>query len=346
MLERYERIEGSDPELALRRFSLMLSKGDTVGLLSESRRLVAENPVNSDYMLIRGNVFEAIEMPDSALRCYLQAESMDPDDGRPKLTLANYYLERGDSAAYDVKSREALLSENIMLDEKLQMMTRYMQNIIADSADTARGTRLFDGLLGQYPHEPRLLDLGAQYFAATDNLERAEELMAYATDLDPDNPDYWLRLASFYFSDQKYSLSQDAAERGIARLKETPRTLLYILGAAAVMNGEYAKAREVYQRQLDMDMPGTLLTDSVDAVLKKASSLDFSTLEKIAGIFAMAGDCSSKQDDLQAAVREYEVSVALDPTNMMSANNYAFFLAISGGDLDLSLIHISEPTRP
>lgn len=333
-LERYERIEGSDPELALRKFSLMLSKGDTIGLLKESKRLVAENPVNPDYMIIRGNVFEALEMPDSALASYERAEIIAPDDGRTKLTLANYYLQQGDSAEYDRKSSEALLSDNIMLEEKLQMMTRYMQNIIADSADTSRGTRLFDGLLKQYPHEPKVLDLGAQYFAATNNMPRAEELMSYATDLEPENPDYWLRLASFYYTDEKYAESVKTCENAIAKLGEPTRGILTVYGASALLNGEFDKSREVCQRQLDMELPGALLSDDATAVLQKASYLDYEALMNVARIYALSGDASSKENDLKNAIHGYEVSVALDPTNVMSLNNYAYFLALDGGDLE------------
>ena len=334
-LNRYERIEGNDPEISLRKFALMLSKGDTIGLLNESRRLVKENPVNPDYMLIRGNVFEALEMPDSALLCYQKAEAFDPDNGRVKLTLANYYLQQGDSAGYDEKSREALLSENIMLEEKLDMMTRYMQNIIADSADTSRGIRLFDGLLAQYPHEPRVLDLGAQYFSAIGNLPRAEELMAYATDLDPDNPDYWLRLVTFYHMDEKYQQSVDAAERAMAKLGDaTPQSLLTVYGAASFMNGEYDKAQKIYQQLLDGVLPGALTTDSAATVMAKAANLDYESLMRLASIYGMTGDSYSKMDSLPQAIRAYEVCITLDPTNMMSANNYAYFLALDGRDLD------------
>lgn len=334
-LERYERIEGSDPDIALRKFSLMYMKGDTAGLISESARLVRENPLSTEYLMIRGNALEAIEMPDSALACYQRAEALDPDDGRVKLTLANYYLERGDSAAYDRKSSEAILSENIMLDEKLEMMTRYMQNIIADTtADSRRGARLFDGLLKQYPHEPQVLDLGAQYSATIGDNKRAQELMAYATDLEPENPDYWIRLAHFYFIDEQYEKAAETCEKGMEKLPEVPRGLLLVYATASSLSENYEKARGAYQKLLEMELPGALLTDDAQTMLQKAGKLPYEGLVRVAEIFQMVGDGSHKTGDFDRAYKEYDVVLALNPDNIMAVNNYAYYLAIGGGDLE------------
>lgn len=334
-LERYERIEGNDPDIALRKFSLMYAQGDTARLLNESARLVRENPLSTEYLLIRGNAMEALEMPDSALVCYQQAELLDPDDGKVKLTLANYYLERGDSAAYDQKSREAILSENIMLEEKLDMMTRYMQNIISDTtADQRRGARLFDGLLLQYPHEPKVLDLGAQYSATIEDYSRAQELMSYATDLEPENPDYWTRLAHFYFIAEDYANAMATCEKAMEKLPETPRGLLLVYGTASSLAGEYDKARDVYQRLLDIDLPGALLTDDPQTMLRKAGKLPYESLMRVAQYFQMAGDGSFKTGDIERSTKEYDVVIALNPDDPTVRNNYAYYLAIGGGDLD------------
>lgn len=334
-LERYERIEGNDPDIALRKFSLMYMEGDTARLISESDRLVRENPLSTEYLLIRGNAMEAIEMPDSALASYLRAEAIDPDDGRVKLTLANYYLERGDSAAYDRKSREAILSENIMLEEKLDMMTRYMQNIISDTtADSRRGARLFDGLLRQYPHEPKVLDLGAQYSATIGDYARARELMAYATDLEPENPDYWTRLAHFNFADDRYSEAVTVCEKAMEKLPETPRGLLLVYATASSLSEDYDKARDAYQKLLEMELPGASLTDDAQTMLQKAGRLSYESLMKVADIFQMVGDGSFKSGDLERSTREYDVVLALNPESIVALNNYAYYLAIGGGDLE------------
>ena len=334
-LERYERIEGKDPDIALKKFALMFMKKDTAALLNESAQLVKENPLSTEYLLIRGNVMEALEMPDSALVCYQQAEAIDPDDGKVKLSMANYYLERGDSAAYDQKSREAILSENIMLDDKLEMMTRYMQNIIADTtADSRRGARLFDGLLQQYPHEPKVLDLGAQYSATIGDYARAQELMAYATDLEPENPDYWIRLAHFHFAADEYDKAIATCEKAMAKLDDVPRGLLLIYGTASSLAEDYNRARGVYQQLLDLELPGALLTDDSQTMLQKAGKLSYEELMRVAELFQMVGDGSFKSGDIESATKEYDVVLALNPESAIVLNNYAYYLALGGGDLE------------
>lgn len=350
-LERYERIEGESPELSIRKLQFMFNKGDTVGVLSESLRLVEEHPVSTDYLIIRGNVFDLLEMPDSAFECYSKAELINPEDGNAKLSLADYYLAKGDSAAYDRKSGEAILSENVMLEEKLEMMTRYMHNIINDSADSRRVVPLFDGLLRQYPHELKVLDLGAQFFAATKNLSRAQELMSYATDLEADNPDYWSRLASFYYVDEKYDKAIQTCEKALAKLDEEPRGLMFVYSAAAVMLGNWNLANDIYLRLLHQDLPDASLTDSTDVVLKKAGALPYETLTRIGDIFSMAADASHKLGDVPLSLSQYETSIALNPDNAMALNNFAYYLAQEGGDLakaeDLSTRSLEkDPDNP
>ena len=334
-LERYERIEGNDPDIALRKFSLMFMQGDTVRLISESERLVRENPLSTEYLVIRGNAMEALQMPDSALACYQRAEALDPEDGRVKLTLANYYLERGDSAAYDQKSSEAILSENIELEEKLDMMMRYMQNIISDStADSRRGARLFDGLLRQYPHEPKVLDLGAQYSATIGDYTRARELMGYATDLEPENPDYWTRLAHFNFADENYAEAVEICETAISKLSEPSRGLLLVYGTSCSMSDQYEKARDAYQKLLEIELPGASLTDDAGTIIQKAGKLPYESLMRVAQYFQMVGDGSFKTGDLERSTKEYDVVLAIDPESAIALNNYAYYLALGGGDLD------------
>ncbi len=48
----------------------------------------------------------------------------------------------------------------------------------------------------------------------------------------------------------------------------------------------------------------------------------------------MVGDGSFKTGDIERSTKEYDVVLTLNPDNVIAVNNYAYYLAIGGGDLD------------
>lgn len=103
---RYEAQEGMSAPVTTRKISYMLVDKDTVGAVREVTRLVASNPRDASYRILKGNVFDIIQMPDSALAYYKTAETFDPESGAAKLALAGYYQQHGDSVEYDNKMYE------------------------------------------------------------------------------------------------------------------------------------------------------------------------------------------------------------------------------------------------
>ena len=83
-----------------------------------------------------------------------------------------------------------------------------------------------------------------------------------------------------------------------------------------------------------MSLPGASLEDEASAVVKKAGALPYESLMRVAEIFQMVGDGSFKTGDIERAMREYDVVLALNPDSPIVLNNYAYYLALGGGDLD------------
>ncbi|MDE6637161.1 MAG: tetratricopeptide repeat protein, partial [Muribaculaceae bacterium] len=126
----------------------------------------------------------------------------------------------------------------------------------------------------------------------------------------------------------------EVCEKAFEKLSDTPTGLLLIYGTASSMDGNYEKARNAYQGMLDTELPGALLTEDAQAILQKAGKLSYESLMKVADIFQMVGDGSFKTGDIDRAMREYDVVLALNPESAIVLNNYAYYLALGGGDLD------------
>ncbi len=331
-LTRFETSEGKSPQLSLKKMSVMLELGDTVGAVAEANELIATNPREPNYHILKGNLYEVIENPDSVLASYQRAEALNPDYGPAKLSLATYYKNMGDSIGYDRKVYEALLSEDFEMEEKLSLLGEYLQTLLDDKSDTARGDHLFEVLMEQYPHEPSVLDLAARYSGAKNDYEESIRLIGYAIDLDSTNPMYWQQLMSYQLAADKGDDVMETFDKATSHIAANDQMrLLYASGAT--MAKKYDEAEKMfanlihyYSEELPIDQT---ITDN--SVMK---NMNYETLNRLSSYYSMLGDMYYGADQLEKAYSAYDNSLLFNPDNPLSLNNYAYFLSEHDGDLD------------
>lgn len=333
-IEDYQRIEGDDIELLIRKTGMLLAMGDTVGAIAETDRMTKKYPADSQYMIFKGQLYDYVNKPDSALQAFKTAESMEKPGygGRVKLQMADYYREKGDSLQYDNKIYEALLAEDLDFDTKNTVMGYYLQTMFQDNADRARGDRLFQVLREQFPHEPMMLSLSGRYNAAKQDFGKALEDMEYAIDLDHTNPDYWEQAMLYAVMLDDHRRVEDLFKRARTALDKTPMRLYSIAGNSAVMAKDYDKALSFYQTALEENFPG----QSIESPLDMAALDKYVTRQNVVdiiSIYQQAGDAFYKKGDREKAFMNYENALAIDPDNPLALNNYAYFLIEGSGQI-------------
>lgn len=334
-LDRYELSEGLKPQITTQKLSFLLAAGDTVGALRQADRLIASDISNPDYVILKGNLYEVLQQPDSALSCYTRAEALDPEAGNAKMALAGYYRERGDSAVYDAKMYEMLLCEDIDLESKGDVLARYLQTLLNDKHDTERGDYLFSVLRAQYPHEAQVLDLAARYSAAKGNLKEAEEEISYALDQDAANMTYWGQLMTYQAMDNRYDDALATYGRAIEHGTPDDNLKVYY-GMVAMSAKRYDLASKVYLDFIEEVQPG-LQPDSLLSLSDLRRDISLDQLDMLSRYFASLGDVYHEAGENKRAYRMYDNALILDPSNYMAANNYAYFLSQDGGDLQKAL---------
>ncbi len=331
-LSRYERIEGYNPQITLQKMTYLLGRGDSAACVAEADALIGSNLKEPAYRVLKGNLFAVLEKPDSALACYLEAEKMAPGSGGAKMALANYYREQGDSLNYDFKIYEALLCEDLDLEEKTALLAEYLQSLLDESSDTERGDHLFEVLRDQYPHESAILDLAARYNAAKRDYDSAIEQIGYAIDLDPVREDFWGRLMTYQIVSDKYSDAIDTYHRAATHF--TPkRDLTLLMASAANMDKDFERADSAYVAIFHETLPNVNPKDSL-ADLSILRPLKYDEIAFSSSLLEMMGDNFYKAGDLKRAFRAYDNSLFFLPDNSLALNNYAYFLTETGGDLN------------
>ena len=304
---------GQSVELSSAKLKAYQALNDTTGAIHEMRALLASAPTNADYNLAMGKMLFMFGYRDSAMVYYDKAQQYEPDNGLTYLTKAEYYLALGDTLNYDRQTYQALVSTDLDVESKLQILVNYTKTLLSAKDTTHRTDHLFDVLIEQHPLEPQIRVLYSEYLMVIDNNEGAAEQIDYALNLDPTNKELWTRLMAYYLYAGNYEKAIEVGDKAI-RLNPDNVELYSYLGSSCYSVKQYDKAIEVYDKALAM--------------------LDSTQVDDRSNLLSGKADVKFAMGDTIAAFALYDQSLDLNPDNPGTLNNYAYFLALSNRDLD------------
>lgn len=308
-----EKIEGKSIAISVKKISFFLSLNDTINAIGEAQSLIKSNPKNITFLLLLGDLYAQLGKPDSALVCYNNAEKIEPDNGMVYLSKASYYNSLKDSVNYDREIYKALINPNLEVENKLNVLTDYIRQLLQDNDSSARIDNLFKVLITQHPHEVTIHELYSQYLGAIKNYKGAGEQLSYALDLDPTNSENWRKLMFVYLMAEDYPKAIEAGEKALNYNPDNIELYQFIAPAYFQMK-EYQKALKVYNQAL--------------------ATVDTTDVQIMSNIYGGIGDVYFSLKDTTGAFKQYEKALDYDPGNTSILNNYAYFLAESGKDLD------------
>ncbi len=308
-----EAYNGKSLNLSLRKINYYMTLNDTAGIIDEGRRLYQSAPDNATYNLLLGTVLMQVEQNDSAMKYLDRAQQLDPENGMTYLTKAQLYYNEGDSVNYDKQIYHALISKNLDVKNKVEVLTDYVRQMLAERDSSQRAENLFNVLLSQHPHEKEIHELYSQYYFTQGNYKGAIEQMEYVTDIDPSSANNWLRLLYLDVMAEEYTKAVGDVKKAI---EYNPDSVMLYTQAAPIFYQvkDYNGSLEMYKKALE-------LADSTDYMLR--SSL-------VGGM----GDAYSALNDTTTAIKCYEEALEIDPGNSLVMNNLAYFLAVRNIDLD------------
>ena len=312
--EKIEEFEGKSTEVTAYKAALCSELGDTLGAITEIRNLYNTAPANVNYNLIMSELFKQYNMQDSALFYLDRAQQLEPENGNVYFAKAQYYDEIGDSVNFDKQIYNALVSNDLPVETKLDVLTQYTQTQLMRNDSTERVNNLFKVLVAQHPHEPKVHELYSMYYSTVKDYKHAIEELGYEVDLDPTNAEAWQRLMVVNILDDNYPGAVKAAEKALEYNPENLDLYRYIAPSYYQMK-EYDKAIETYDKALAM-------VDSTDNV------------DLYSDLLCGKGDVFIELGDSARGFDYYEHALRISPGNTSAMNNYAYFLSLCGKDLD------------
>ena len=312
--ETIENFEGKSMETTAYKTALCAELGDTLGAIAQVKSIYETAPANVTYNLLLSEMFLQFGMNDSAVYYLDEAQRLEPDNGNVYFSKAQYYDAIGDSINYDKQIYNALVSPDLNFETKLDVLTQYTSTQLQRNDSTERVSNLFKVLIEQHPHEPKVHELYSMYFSTLKDYKHAVEELEYQLDMEPTDAQAWQRLMLVNIMDNNYSGAIKAAQKALEYNPENLDLYRYIAPSYYQMK-EYDKSIETYDKALS-------IVDSTKNV------------ELYSDLLCGKGDVYVELGDTARAFEYYEHALRLVPGNTGVMNNYAYFLSLSGKDLD------------
>ncbi|MDR1742545.1 MAG: tetratricopeptide repeat protein [Dysgonamonadaceae bacterium] len=324
-----EKSIGISESTALNKFRLYSMLNEKDRAFEEVQSIIGKNPGDVRYVILKGDLYLQDNQPDKALECYDAAKDIDPDFPALVLSMAGYYEKTNNKTAAEEELKKAILSPKFEVDNKIQLLTRYIGILQESKQDIKSVNPLFDTLFDQHPHNTQLNFIYGNVLMLEDNKTEAEKHFERYNEENPQDPAGYEQLLRIALPD---SLDKVIAitEKGIANIPSAPQFYFYH-GGALYQQKHYKEALKSFEDGLENATIENPLVES-----------DF---------YGQIGDLNYFLNNKSLAFENYEKALKLNPQNVGVLNNYSYYLSLEKKDLDkaeqMSGITVkAEPTNP
>lgn len=276
----------------------------------EMERLIAENPRNVSYVLLLGDLYLDGERYDDAYRTYMQARAVDPENETLHLSLLNYYRSQNNWKAYLEQADTVLFHSDLPADTRMSVLPYVVQIL---SEEQPRLDSIMTRLCELYPNDADLRKLYSEILIHAGDYARAQEQLEVAIDIAPDE-DLWQRLFSILVEQNDNDALIEAARKAIQSSPEVGRYYL-IIASSQLVAERYDEAEAALQEGLNVPEIGS------DPLMRSE-------------FYTLFGDIAFRQDEADEAFAYYDKALENNPKNYATLNNYSYYLALLGRDLD------------
>lgn len=311
-LARLEQLTGKSEAISMEKMRNYLLIGNKEAAFSEMEALAAEYPDNSYYRVVLAEVYMNHGRASETEPILQDILAEDPNNAPAKITLAEYYKQQADTARYLAMTDSIMMAAEVNEEFKVQLMAR----LIKEGQDSTWVMDLFERAVARPQQSARLGHLCVQYMLSIEQPEeRVRPILLRMLEVEPDNIPARSQLLA-------YAARRNDVEEMVRICSEgidyTPEVLAYYyykgIGLAVYMNRP-EEALETYRQAIRQVTEG-------------------SDTEMVSDLYTAMGDLLHESGQPAEAYACYDSALLYKPSNILVLNNYAYFLAEEGRDLE------------
>lgn len=325
---------GRIPVLSAMKRQLLLATHQTDKAVAEARAMVDAAPYDAENRVVLAGLYARTGKDSLALAEYGKALEADSTSLATLAALSDYYNDRRDFRSMLAVTKRMFALDAMPLASKVARFGQFTSDMRFYREYYIQLNDLASMLAIRYPREKQAVELYARHLIASGQLEQALELYKSHTLDTPPEEDYFTSVIDI----ETYLRRPDSVDlyvgRALALFPERP--VFHIAkGNALSYSKRYGPALEAYKASLR-------LADS-DSLRGVIWGLTGDTWHQIAVDSASAAESqtarstAARRKALKACFRAYDRSLKLLPDNPLVLNNYAYFLAVEGLELEKAL---------
>ncbi len=313
-LDEAEVRMGPNGDITELKRSILIDAGRIEEAVAVTEKYVSQTPYDEDNRLVLAEMYSYEGRDSLQMETLKEVVAINPDNAGALIDLADLYLRKGQAGLYFATVKQLFLLDGVEVEDKIEhfeKLTRspaFYRNNYRDINDLALV------LVTHYPANSRVVELYADHAVRSGDAEGALAMLktrlkepepALSTFLKTIEIEAWLKRPDSVALYSDRALTLYPAEQRIYMLRS---------GALQFM-GRMKEARKTLDRAL------------------KVATADSVRSE----IYGARGTLWHEEGKDKKAFADYEKALIYNPGNALVLNNYAYYLAVEGRELDRAL---------
>lgn len=314
-VKTYDIIEkriGISEEISMQKHKIYLHLKDYKNAESELVKLVGSHPDDSRYYSILAEYYISRDKKEKALELYNKILEADPDNAYIHMTLADYYRKSGEKEKVFEELKLGFANPNLDVDTKINILLSFytINEIVTDLKGQA--FELAELLIQTHPDDPKVFSIYGDLLAQDKQFKPARDAFLHVIALDSSKYVVWEELLRMDLLMNDYEHLSKYGHRAIELYPEQPVLYLFTsLGELQLKN---------YQE--------------TERLLNTGIKLVAGNNELLAQYYMYLGDTYHALDRPDESDKAYEKSLQLKENSPYVLNNYSYYLAIRGLNLE------------
>lgn len=314
VIGKLEQLMGRNEEFTMQKYRIYLAMEQPEDAIQEVEGLLQEYPDDNRYRVLLGQTYLDNNCPEEAYKLFQQVLAGEPDNVLAAYALGDYYKQTGQKEAYNRQLGSMLYNRSVSSDTKLNVMRQLIADNEYAGNDSIALIPIFDRILEEDPEDDQIPMLYAQYLWSKNMADSSGPVLERILQIDPYNKAARLMLLQVL-------IRKNDAE-AIARICRVGTEV----SPDALQFPFYLAVSCLQLNRLDEAEQACL-----QAVRNAPENEDASL---ISDIYSILGDIRHQQNRVDEAYEAYNKALEFNPLNYGVLNNYAYFLALEGRDLD------------